>query len=223
MNQQRSLAISILASAVIVAGAIVYVGIASHGGSANAENGVAAPSAEHDPYIGNPSAPLTLYYWRDFQCPFCSKFDTQTLPSLVAEYVNTGKLRIVFKDFVFLGSDSATAAGMSHAVWEASPSNYYAWQHAVFSAQGAEGSGWASPANLIAITKSVPGLDATNIVALINKNGSSYQADINADYLDAQRLGIQGTPGFWLDGQAFSGAQPVGFFEQIINADLARS
>ncbi len=223
MNQQRNLAISILISAIIVAGAIVYVGVTSRGGSANTGAKAAAPSIGNDPYIGNPSAPLTLYYWRDFQCPFCGKFDTQTLPALVSEYVDTGKLRIVFKDFVFLGSDSATAAGMSHAVWEASSSSYYAWQHAIFSAQGTEGSGWASPANLVAITKTVPGLDATSVVALMNKNGASYQADMNNDYLDAQRLGIQGTPGFWLDGQTLSGAQPIGFFEQIINADLAQS
>ncbi len=221
MNTQKRIAIAIIGAAVIIAAAIVYVDIALPSGSANGSP-VAAPAIGNDPFIGSPTAPLTLYYWRDFQCPFCKQFDTETLPALVSAYVDTGKLRIVFKDYVFLGTGSVTAAAISHAVWNAAPAQYYAWQNAVFSGQGSEGSGWATAANLLSIAGSVPGIPTSTVAALAARNASAYQAAATADYLDAQRLGIQGTPGFWLDGQAFTGAQPLGFFEQIINADLAQ-
>ncbi len=222
MNPQHRIAFAILGSAVIIAGAIAYAGIAASSDVQRGSSPAVAPAIGDDPFIGSPSAPLTLYYWRDFQCPFCKQFDTETLPALVSEYVNTGKLRIVFKDFVFLGPGSAAAAVMSHAAWDAASSSYYPWQDAIFSAQGSEGSGWATQKNLLAITDGVSGMNASAIAARMADNATAYQAAVAADRLEAQTLGIQGTPGFWLDGQTFTGAQPLGFFEQIINADLAQ-
>jgi len=172
--------------------------------------------------MGSAQAPLTLYYWHDFQCPDCERFDTQTLPALVSEYVKTGKLRIVFKDLVIFGADSQTAAEVSRAVWAVAPSKYYDWQHTVYQRQGSERSGWASRANLLAITKSVPGIDVAKVSAHLDRNAASYRASADADHAEAQRFGIKGTPGFWIDGQAFSGAQPLSLFRQILNAHLAR-
>ncbi|MDE2078931.1 MAG: DsbA family protein [Patescibacteria group bacterium] len=216
----------ILIAVVVMGGAVLFAGHPSGAGSAQvaAPDSAAAvtPTADHEPSIGNPNAPLTLYYWHDFQCPFCGRFDTQTLPSLVSEYVNTGKLRIVFKDFVFLGPDSETAAEMSRAVWDTASSSYNAWQEAVYNHQGAEGSGWASRTNLIALTRTIPGIDADSVSSLMDKNASAYQAAVSADYAEGQKFGVSATPGFWIDGQSFSGAQSLAFFEQIINADLAK-
>ncbi|MBI2023890.1 thioredoxin domain-containing protein [Candidatus Giovannonibacteria bacterium] len=64
---------------------------------------------KNEPFIGDPNAPVTIAYWSDFQCPFCQRFEQNTLPTLVDQYVKTGKVKIVFKDFQFLGPDSQDA------------------------------------------------------------------------------------------------------------------
>src|SRR3989338_8140989 len=80
-----------------------------------------------DPYIGKADAPVTLAYWFDYQCPFCKAVDVggipqipiePSLPTLIKDYVETGKLKIVFKYYAFLGPDSTTAALYMHAVWD---------------------------------------------------------------------------------------------------------
>ncbi len=72
---------------------------------------------KNEPYIGNANAPVVMAYWMDYQCPFCRRFEQETLPTLIEKYVNTGKLKIVFKDFQFLGEDSQAAGLFANAVW----------------------------------------------------------------------------------------------------------
>ena len=56
-------------------------------------------SMDDDPIIGNPDAPITIVEFSDFQCPFCARFHTQTLPLLLEEYIEQDKVKIVFRDF----------------------------------------------------------------------------------------------------------------------------
>ena len=56
-------------------------------------------SADNDPIIGNPNAPVTIIEFSDFQCPFCAKFHIQTLPAIIEEYINEDKVKLVFRDF----------------------------------------------------------------------------------------------------------------------------
>ncbi|MFB6190238.1 MAG: thioredoxin domain-containing protein [Candidatus Nanohaloarchaea archaeon] len=110
---------------------------------------VANVSTVNEPYIGSKSAPVTMVYWFDYQCPFCGRFEKQTLPRLKENYVKQGELRIVFKDFPFLGKDSRTAALASGAVWNKYPEKWPEWHATVFDNQGRENSGWASREKLV--------------------------------------------------------------------------
>ncbi len=56
-------------------------------------------SADDDPIIGNPDAPITIIEFSDFQCPFCARFHIQTLPTLMEEYIEKGTVKLVFRDF----------------------------------------------------------------------------------------------------------------------------
>ena len=229
MTNNRTTIIAIVIGVMVIGGALAFAavwpgrsGSAGSAGSGGNAPQATAPSIGNDPFIGSASAPLTLYYWHDFQCPFCARFDTEVLPALVTKYVDAGTLRIVFKDLVFIGPDSQTAAAMSHAVWAAAPAQYDAWQQAVYAHQQAENSGWASEANLLAITRTVPGINVSTVTSLMREHSSTYAAAIQADAAEGTQSGISATPGFWIDGQAISGAQPLSFFETVINADLAK-
>ena len=100
-----------------------------------------------EPFIGDPDAPIVIAFWSDFQCPFCKSFETggvpqiptpAAMPEIVKNYVSTGKAKIVFKDFAFLGPDSDTAALYGRAVWELYPAQYIAWRIAMYQAQDGE-------------------------------------------------------------------------------------
>lgn len=173
-----------------------------------------------EPYIGKKDAPLTLAYWFDFQCPFCKRFETDTMPNLVEKYVNTGKLRIVFKDFQFLGSDSQSAGLAENAVWEVSPENYFKWHQAMYEKQDGENSGWGNTDDIIALTKTIAGIDGAKVEKLLNSKKDEYQKEMDADQAEGSGFGVNGTPGFVIGTQIISGAQPTSVFTQVIDSLL---
>lgn len=172
------------------------------------------------PFVGNTDAPLTMFYWRDFQCPYCHQFEQATLPAIIEKYVKTGQVKIYFKDFAFLGPDSQTVALVSRAVWESAPSRYFDWKVAILNAQGTEPSGWASLENVIAVTGKVSGIDANRVSGLVNSKQGEYQQIMDTDKAEAQSAGINGTPGFVIGNQIIAGAEPLANFEQAIAAQL---
>ena len=173
-----------------------------------------------EPFIGKKDAPVTLAYWFDFQCPFCKRFETDTMPTLVEKYVNSGKLRIVFKDFQFLGPDSQSAGIAEHAVWEISPDNYFKWHQAMYDKQDGENSGWGNPDDIIALTKTIAGIDSAKVEKLINSKKDEYQKEMDEDSAEGSGFGVNGTPGFVIGTQSISGAQPVSVFTQVIDSLL---
>ncbi|MDP1710223.1 MAG: thioredoxin domain-containing protein [bacterium] len=175
-----------------------------------------------EPFIGKADAPVAMAYWMDYQCPFCKKFETDTLPTLIEKYVNTGKLKIVFKDFQFLGSDSQTAGLFEHAVWETSPESFLKWQEAMFKKQDAENGGWGSKDDITALTKTISGIDTGKVLGLMESKKNEYQKELDDDKAEGGKFGISGTPGFVIGKQSISGAQPLNVFTQIIDAELSK-
>lgn len=174
-----------------------------------------------EPFIGDPNAPVTIAYWLDFQCPFCQRFDLNTLPVLIDQYVKKGKLKVIFKDFQFLGPDSQDAGLAAKAVWELYPEFYFKWHEAMFQAQDGENSGFGNLKSILKlIREKVPEIDADKIAAQVEKKRSAYQQEQDADKAEGAKFGISGTPGFVIGTQTISGAQPTGVFTQVIDAEL---
>ncbi|HEU5114490.1 MAG TPA: thioredoxin domain-containing protein [Candidatus Paceibacterota bacterium] len=238
-----SIAASILLGSIIIAGSIAWsasprtqaVPVAA--GAAQAANGQQqpsqpAPAAQSDisklvtsgeAMIGNPAAKITIAYWYDYQCPFCKQNELQTMPSIISDYVNLGKVRIVFKDFAFLGPDSTKLALTARAVWEAAPQQFLAWHDAMFQAQGQEGSGWATDALINQVTTKVLGASgAAKVQTLLKANAARYQKQIDADKAEGQAFGVQGTPGFVIGSKNGSklivGAQPYSNIKAAIDS-----
>ena len=178
---------------------------------------------EGEPFIGNQNAPVTLAYWLDFQCPFCKRFETNILPTLVDKYVKEGKLKIVFKDFQFLGRDSQEAGLVAKAVWELYPQYYFKWHKAMYTAQDSKNSGFGNLESILNLIKEqIPEIDANKIALQIEKKRSEYQSEQDADKLEGSRFGIRGTPGFVIGTQRIAGVQPASVFIQIIEAELSK-
>lgn len=173
------------------------------------------------PFIGDPNAPVGMAYWFDYQCPFCRQVEQQVMPELVKSYVETGKLRIYFKDYQFLGADSFEAAVASRAVWEAAPELFGAWHTALFNKQDRENGGWGGRDDIVALLTTIEGLDAKKVEQLMTANADTYLASIDRDLQEGGRFGIQGTPGAVIGTQLISGARPFETFRDAIEQVLA--
>lgn len=181
------------------------------------------------PFIGKENAPLTMAYWYDYQCPYCKAVDTggipqipiePAMPVLIKDYVDTGKLKIVFKDYAFLGPDSLAAAEYKHAVWEMYPDKFYQWHEAMFEAQDEEHGGFGNEASILELIKKIPGMDANKLKALVAQKKAQYDAAIQADQQEGVKFGIQGTPGFIIGTQTIDGAVAPAQFKAAIDSQL---
>jgi protein-disulfide isomerase len=182
----------------------------------------AAASIAADPQLGSPSAGTTMVVWFDYQCPYCKLFWRDTLPRLNETYVRPGKLRIVFRDFQFLGPDSATAALFARAVWELYPARFYDWSRAMFGAQDQENGGFGDLASIQALTRHVPGIDAARVAARMKQREKDYAAQIVADYNDALALGVNGTPTVVMNGRAVTGSESYDDLAKLLDRKSKR-
>lgn len=216
--------VAVLLGAVIIAAAFIF----GNGGKPQAGQpgqpvkvDIKDVKTDGDPFIGDPNAPVTIAFWFDYQCPFCKQVEDQVMPQLYDTYVKTGKVKVVFKDFQFLGQDSQTAAEFARAMWEAYPDKFYDWYKAMFAAQDAEGDqGFGDLESITALTAKIPGVDADRVVALVNEKKAAYDAEIAADRDEGQKLGVNGTPATIVGTTLLSGAQPFSAIAPLIDAEL---
>ncbi len=173
-----------------------------------------------NPFIGKEDAPVTIAYWYDYQCPFCRKTEQEVMPQLITDYVNTGKVKVVYKDLQFIGFDSITAGLASRAVWDIAPDKFELWHKTMFDKQGAENSGWASKANILAITKSV-GIDSDKVNQLMTQNAAVYKKAMDSDRAQARSFGITTTPGIIVGKHLLAGTKTYADFKTAIDKLLA--
>jgi len=144
--------------------------------------------------LGSPSAPFTLVEYADLQCPYCARWARDALPTVVASYVKTGKLRLVFNGMAFVGPDSHTAlqtaiaAGREHHLWDI--------VHGLYAAQGGENTGWVTDELIAQIAAGVPGLDGSKL--LDARSASWVEAELARAAATAQAAGVRSTPSFQL-------------------------
>ncbi|MEI6191003.1 MAG: DsbA family protein [bacterium] len=172
---------------------------------------------EGSPFIGNPNAKVVIVEWSDYQCPACQYADQNFVTPLVADYINAGKVKLVFKDFAFLGPDSQAIALTARAVWEAYPDKFYQWHKIFFDNQGKENSGWATKAKIASLNAKVAGLDQKVIDNLIAKNSAIYQVAIDADRAEGANLGVNATPSFIMGDKLQVGVPQYSVFKSAID------
>ncbi|MFB6181994.1 MAG: DsbA family protein [Candidatus Magasanikbacteria bacterium] len=181
---------------------------------------IANVSKQGEPAIGEKDAPVTMAYWYDYQCPFCKRFETRTLSKLVNDYVKKGKLRIIFKNFAFLGQDSNTAAIVSEAVWRTNPDKWFEWHKKMYEKQDGENSGWGSKEDILKMTETISGINVSEVKQVLNSKKSQLQQEAKQDKSEGRKFGVRGTPGFVLEQKSISGAQPYRVFKSTIDSNL---
>lgn len=234
-TSSKFLPIAVVVAGLLIAGAVVWNG--SHPAAPSAGSPQAAPKVDiknvkidGNPFIGRTDAPVTMAFWSDFQCPFCKAVEVggipqiptpPALPDIVKNYVDTGKVKLVFMDLAFLGNDSITAALYGRSIWKLYPDKYFAWRTAMYTAQDQEGDqGFGNAASIDKLDATIPGVDAAKIAVDVKANAATYQAAVNADKVEAGKVGINSTPAFIIGTQLIVGAYPYDNFKTAIDAIL---
>jgi protein-disulfide isomerase len=167
------------------------------------------------PVLGQASAEVVIVEFSDYQCPFCAKFASEALLAIEAAYIDTGKVKLVYKDFPLdFHPEAAPAAEAAHCVREQlGDAGYFAMHDKLFVGQRSLGQ-----ANYILWASEV-GANAGEFAECISSG--KFSSTVAADLVAGQQAGVQGTPGFLIGSEAegfvlVSGAQPFSVFEQVI-------
>jgi protein-disulfide isomerase len=161
--------------------------------------------------LGEVDAPVVMVAFSEFQCPFCGKFARDTEPGLVEKYVEEGTLRIEWRDFPYLGPESAVAARGGRAA--AAQDRFWEFEEAMYADQLPPNSGNLDEAYLVGIAKDV-GLDVDRFRADLASQES--EKAVQQDFAAGQAIGVTGTPAFVINGVPVIGAQPAEVFEETI-------
>ncbi len=181
-------------------------------------------SLDDDPIRGNPEAPITIVEFSDYQCPFCAKFYAQTLPLLLEEYIDEGKVNLVYRDFPVqrIHPNALSAAAAAECADE--QGKYWEYHDTLFEKQNA----WAK-------------LDSNSAISTFSQfaaeieleqqqfdnclESGKYLEEVQADFSDGKNYQVTGTPCFFfvIEDMGFLkiiGATPYDAFKKVFYAQL---
>ncbi|GFN41414.1 MAG: periplasmic thiol:disulfide interchange protein DsbA [Marine Group I thaumarchaeote] len=179
---------------------------------------------DDDPVKGNPDAPVTIVEFSDFQCPFCLRFFQQTLPLIEQNYIDTGKIKFVYKD---LPLDSLHPnARAAHIAAECADEQEKFWEyHDVLFEKQPQWSSLASSEleNTFTEFATDMGLQAASFESCMQS--PNIADEVNNDTLEAASFGATGTPTFFIGNEKdgfikLVGAQPFVVFQNVIDNQL---
>lgn len=167
---------------------------------------------DDDSVLGDEDAPITIVEFSDYECPFCGRFYSQTLPQIKEEYINKGKVKLVYRDFPLNFHPQAQKA--AEAAECAGEQDKYYEMHDLLFTQGVQG-GVASFKQYA----SQIGLNTAKFNECLDSG--AMVSEVRKDTADGAAAGVQGTPAFYINGVEVSGAQPFSVFQQVVDAQLA--
>jgi len=236
--------VSIVIAGAFVAAAIYFSAVynANKTGNAVANNqqqqqqqqpsGPTKVSMDNDAVLGDKNAPVTMIEFSDYECPFCKRHFTDVYPEIKKDYIDTGKLKLVFRDFIAVPSHNPLATSEAMAAEcakdQGGDSAYFKYHDEIFKKTTSNGNGLALT-QLPAIAKGL-GLNVSVFQQCLDSNKFKDEvAKDNADALAALPPSQAGTPSFFIgksslngtiDGTLVVGAQPYAAFKQVIDITL---
>ena len=143
------------------------------------------------PIMGNIDAPITILEWGDYQCTYCYKFHQNTLNIINEEFIKTGKVKIIFKDFPLNGPDSKLAAEASYCAQD--QQKYWEYHDELYKNWGGERTGWITREALTKFAQSTElNIEEFNKCLDVHK----YQNKVDSIHNFGKEIGIDATPTF---------------------------
>ena len=181
-------------------------------------------SFDDDPIRGDPNAPITIVEFSDFQCPFCARFHSNTFPQIEQNYLSTGKVNFVYRDFPIdsIHPNARPAALASECADD--QEEFWGYHDKLFENQIE----WQSldPQTGIDTFKEYAqelGLNVDDFNSCLDSK--KHSQEINNDLQDGREYGVTGTPAFFIGNEKIgfikiSGAQPYSIFQRVLDEKL---
>lgn len=224
------LPLSIIIAAVLISGSIIYlVGSKKIGTGDTGGNPAPSPTADlkltsRDVVLGDANAPVTLIEYADYQCPFCGRFFSDAEKQIRDNYVKSGQVKMVYRNFQFLGPESTAAAGAAGCA--ADQNQFWAYHDALYTMKlgdeakgGGENDGFYNHNLFMKIAGDLK-LDTNAFGTCIDSN--KYISQVQQDTAGGQSVGVNSTPTSFLNGQKILGAQPFSVFQAAIDQILGK-
>ncbi len=203
--KRRQILITAAASLALAPGAALFLGMTG----ARADE---APISETDRILGSPEAPITIIEYASLTCPHCASFHAETLPAIKKNWIETGKARLVYRDFPLDGLALRAAALASCVEGE----RYFNFLDTLFRGQQS----WAraqDPLGALAKIARLAGMNQETFDSCIGDNATLdriLQQRVEA----TQAFDIKSTPSFIVNGKKVEGARTTQQFEQVLEA-----
>ena len=222
----KTLLIVAIAAGIVVAGIAAAFATSSAATAPDRQNDqiireLMAPTIAAAPALGSDDALVTIVEFGDYQCTWCYRWHEGTKDTLVADYVDTGMVRFLFKDFPINDlSDRASSLAAEASYCAADQGKYWDYHDEVYSNWDGENTGWVSRASLerFAGDAGVSDMDAFSQCL----DSGKYTSTVRENYNLARSVGLDATPSFivLVEGetpQLIRGAHPYSTFERVIN------
>ncbi len=168
------------------------------------------------PMLGDPNAKVTIVEFGDYQCTYCHLFHQNTKDALLQQYVDTGKVNFVFRDYPLNGPDSVFAADAAYCAGD--QGKYWQYHDELYKNWGGEKTGWVNQKSLDTFATTV-GLDLSTFDKCLSDK--KYEQKVLDNQKFGNTIGIDGTPSFVVfnskDITKIVGAQPLSVFQQVID------
>lgn len=181
-------------------------------------NKIYTVSNGHFPVKGQESAKVTIVEFADFRCPFCEKYFTDTEPQLIKDYIDTGKAKIYFRQYEFLGPASVVAGNAAECANE--QGKFWDMHDYLYKNQPPESDTSMFTADNLTQIAGTLGMDTGKFKSCMDS--SKYQKNIDQDMADGQKASVNATPTFFVNGKQLLGAQPYANFKAAIDEALAK-
>ncbi len=233
-KNNRFLSVSIIIAAVLISGSLLYSigikGFEKNSQTAEVQKAVqksAGPQIDDDVILGDPEAPVTVFVFSDYQCPFCGKFFKETESLIRENYVETGKAKMVFKDLAFVGPESTLAAQAAECARD--QQKYWAFHDALFNIEvnefetlgNNENNGNLNEETFKNIASNL-GMDVGEFLTCFESQ--KYAAEVENDFQEAGSIIDKiSTPTIFIDKTIIQGAYPYSVFAQLIDEALKQN
>src|SRR3989344_2166060 len=196
---------AILIAALLISGSVVFYSLNTGGLGANikqAGNQAVGEkvdvSVDDDAFMGNEKAKVTVIEFSDFQCPFCRVFWSNALPQIKKEYIDTGKVKFVYRDYPLSFHPAAqVSAEASECADE--QGKYWEMHDKIFGEQAKQGTGTVTyGAAELKNWASQIGLNSVNFNQCLDSG--KYKTEVEKDLADGSAYGVSGTPAFFING-----------------------
>lgn len=149
--------------------------------------------------MGDPNAKVKVIEFADFQCPYCQYFEQTYEPTIISQYVDTGKVYFTISPMAFLGQESTDAALAAYCAND--QNKFWEYRSVMFANLSGENAGSYAQSNLIAFAKSL-GLDVATFTQCLTS--AAHQSDLDSASEFASTSGINSTPSFLVNGKEVS-------------------